>query len=78
MTTVYVHDNDQSQTVTCSDGAQGVMRVDNVDKTPHYDFKFYGHSHLGFWLDQDQFHDGESLVVKGVLDEDDFKLQFVE
>lgn len=77
MTTVYVHNNNQSQAITCSDGSQGVMRVNDVDAAPRYDFKFYGHSHLGFWLNQAQFHDGQSLVVKGILDKDKFKIQFV-
>jgi hypothetical protein len=78
VTTVYVHNNNQSQTIKCSDGSQGVMRIHNDDVAPHYDFKFYGHAHLGFWLDQDQFHDGEAVVVKGVLDRDDFQLHFVK
>ncbi|MBB1079627.1 hypothetical protein H5S09_07090 [Limosilactobacillus sp. STM2_1] len=78
MTTVYVHNNNQSQTVACSDGSQGVMRISNIDVAPHYSFKFYSHAHMGFWLNQDQFHDGQSLVVKGVLENEQFKIQFVD
>lgn len=76
VTIVYVHNNSQSQTITCSDGSQGVMRV--ADDVPRYDFKFYNHAHLGFWLTQDQFHDGKSLIVKGILEKDKFKLQFID
>lgn len=78
MTTVYVHNNNQSQTVACSDGSHGVMRISNVDVAPRYSFKFYSHAHLGFWLDQTQFHDGKSLIVKGILEKEHFKIQFVD
>ena len=77
MTTVYVHDNDKTQTIHCSDGSQGVMQVISVDSAPLYNFSFYGHAHLDFWLDQNQYHQGEEVSVQGVLDYDQFQLQFI-
>lgn len=78
MTTVYVHGNGKgTQTVKCSDGSQGVMQISSEDSAPMYNFKFYGHAHLGFWVDQDQFHNGEEINVKGTLDHDQFQLKFV-
>ena len=77
VTIIYVHNNNRSQTVTCSDGTHGVMRVNNADEAPRYDFNFYGHSHLGFWLTLDQFHDDEEINVKGVLDHDQFQIKFI-
>ena len=78
VTTVYVHNNNQSQAVVCSDGSQGVMRISNIDVAPRYSFKFYSHAHLGFWLDKEQFHNGKSLIVKGVLENERFKIQFID
>ena len=64
MTTIYVHNNNQSQNITCSDGIQ-------------YSFKFYSHAHLGFWLDKHQFYDGKSLIVKGILEDERLEIKFV-
>lgn len=78
MTTVYVHDDDEkAQTIHCSDGTQGIMQISENDSAPMYNFNFYGHAHLGFCVDQDQFHNGEEVDVKGVLDKDQFQLKFV-
>ena len=76
VTTVFVHDNDKTQTVHCSDGTQGVMQITDVDSAPKYDFKFYGHAHPGFYLDADQYHSGEELKVEDVLDTEEFQLKF--
>lgn len=77
LTTIYVHNNNQSQTVACSDGTQGVMRVKDNGVVSHYSFKFYSHAHLGFWLDKTQFRDGKSLIVKGILENEKFKIRFI-
>lgn len=77
VTTVYVHDNDKTQTVSCSDRSQGVMEVENNDSAPLYDFRFYGHAHPEFFLDQNQFHDGEQLTVDDIMNKEQFQLKFV-
>lgn len=77
MTTVFVHDNDKTQTVHCSDGTQGVMYITDIDSASKYDFKFYGHAHPGFYLTADQYHSGEELKVEDVLDTEEFQLEFV-
>ncbi|MCI6368922.1 MAG: hypothetical protein MR804_08520 [Limosilactobacillus reuteri] len=41
MTTIYVHDNNQSQNITCSDGSQGVLRVSKMNNAVRYNFKFW-------------------------------------
>lgn len=76
VTTVYVHNDDKTQTIHCSDGSQGVMRVDLKDSAP-YAFKFYGHQHPSFWVSHDEFHDGKGIVVKDIQGEEDFELKFV-
>ena len=77
MTIIYVHDNNQSQNVTCSDGSQGVLRVSKLNNAMRYSFKFYSHAHLGFWLDKHQFYDGKSLIVKGDLENERLEIKFV-
>ncbi|MGM9892055.1 hypothetical protein [Limosilactobacillus sp.] len=78
MTTVFVHNDDQTQAIHCSDGSQGVMQVNLKDSAPYYAFRFYSHVHPSFWVNQDQFHDGEDVVVKDIQSEDDFQLKFVK
>ncbi len=73
MTIIYVHDNNQSQNITCSDGSQGVLRVSKLNNA----IKFYSHAHLGFWLDKHQFYDGKSLIVKGVLENERLEIKFI-
>lgn len=77
MTTIYVHNNYHSQNVTCSDGTQGALWVSKSNKQLQYNFNFYDHAHLGFWLDKPHFHDGEAITVKGVLENDQFKIKFI-
>lgn len=77
VTIVYIHDNGKTQTVSCSDRTQGIMRVAPHDSAPMYDFKFYGHAHPGFYLDQNHFHDGEQLTVDDVLSKEEFQLKFI-
>ena len=77
VTTVFVHGDDKTQTIHCSDGSQGVMQVSQKNSAPYYAFRFYSYVHPSFWVDQDQFHNGEDIVVKDIQSEDDFKLQFV-
>lgn len=77
MTTIYVHDSEQTQAVRCSDGSQGVMQVNQKDSAPYYGFRFYSHEHPSFWVNRNQFHDGEGIVVKDIQSEDDFRLKFV-
>ena len=77
VTTIFVHDNDKTQTIHCSDGSQGVMTVSEESSAPYYNFKFYSHEHPGFWVDQDQFHDGESVTVQDIQSDDQFQLKFV-
>ena len=40
MTIIYVHDNNQLQNITCSDGSQGVLRVSKLNNAMWYSFKF--------------------------------------
>ena len=77
VTTVFVHDDDKTQTVHCSDGTQGVMQISNADSAPKYDFRFYGHTHPSFFLNADQYHSGIELTVADVLDTEKFQLKFV-
>lgn len=73
MTTIYLHNNGQAQAIHCSDGSQGVVQL----AAPYYEFRFYNHQHPGFWLAPNQFHDGETMVVKDIQSVDDFRLKFV-
>lgn len=41
MTTVYLHANERTQTIHCSDGSQGVVQL----AAPYYQFRFYSHQH---------------------------------
>ena len=77
MTTVFVHDDDKTQTIHCSDGSQGVMQVSQKNSAPYYAFRFYSYVHPSFWVDQDQFHNGEDIVVKDIQGLYDFQLLFV-
>lgn len=78
MTTVYVHDDDKTQAVHCSDGSQGVMRVNLKDSAPFFNFQFYSHKHPSFWVNKTQFHDGENIKVKDIQSQDQFQLKFVK
>ncbi|KRK59925.1 hypothetical protein [Limosilactobacillus antri] len=73
MTTVYLHDNQQTQTIHCSDGSQGVMQL----AAPYYQFRFYSHQHPSFCLVQSQIHDGATITVKDIQSRDDFQLKLV-
>lgn len=77
VTVIYVHNTNRSQNITCSDGSQGVLRVSKTNNAVRYNFKFYSHAHLGFWLDKRQFYDGKSLIVKGVLENERLEIKFV-
>ena len=77
MTTISVHNNNQSQNITCSDGSQGVLQVSKLNNAMRYSFKFYSHAHLGFCLDKHQFYDGKSLIVKGVLEDERLEIKFI-
>ena len=77
MTTVFVHDDDKTQTIHCSDGSQGVMQVSQKNSAPYYAFRFYSYVHPSFWVDQDQFHNGEDIVVKDIQRLYYFQLPFV-
>lgn len=46
VTTVYLHANERTQTIHCSDGSQGVVQL----AAPYYQFRFYSHQHPSFWL----------------------------
>ncbi|MDO4903219.1 MAG: hypothetical protein Q3959_03045 [Limosilactobacillus sp.] len=77
MITVFVQNNDKTQTVRCSDGSQGVMQFDKDSSAPFYKFQFYAHRHPSFWVSSRQFTDGKKVVVKDVDHEENFTLKFV-
>lgn len=77
MTTVFVDQKKQTQTIHCSDGASGVMVVEDSEQTPTYDFKFYAHTHPSFRLDENEFHDGETLTLEDIMSKDQVALKFV-
>ena len=51
--------------------------VKNSSETPTYEFKFYAHTHPGFYLGADEFHDGEELTLDDIMSQDQIALKFV-
>lgn len=78
MTTVYVQDEDNAtQEFNCSDGSTGVLKVEDLTTTPTYYFKFYAHSHPSFRLSDNEFHDGEEVVICDILVKERMNLKFI-
>ncbi|WP_251573754.1 hypothetical protein [Limosilactobacillus agrestimuris] len=78
MTTVYVRDKDKAtQEFNCSDGSTGVLKVEDMKTAPTYYFKFYAHSHPSFRLADNEFHDGEELTIRDILDNEQVALKFI-
>lgn len=73
VTTVYLHANERTQTIHCSDGSQGVVQL----AVPYYQFRFYSHQHPSFWLKQSQLQDGATVKVRDIQSTDDFQLKLI-
>lgn len=75
-TTVYVQNGKKTQEFNCSDGSTGVVMEEDMTTSPTYYFRFYAHTHPSFRLADDEFHDGEQINVKDILDDDQVNLKF--